>query len=106
MILSLTRRFAVAVFCVAALARPAAAESTMVMYCGVDENWCRAMTTEYQRQTGVRVQMIRMSAGEIYARLRAEKDNAQADIWWGGTGDPHLQAAEEGLTVDYQSPSL
>jgi hypothetical protein len=73
-------------------ARHASAEPTLIMYCGVDENWCRAMTTEYQKETGVRVQMTRMSAGEIYARLRAEKDNPQADLWWGGTGDPHLQA--------------
>ncbi|MCY4542399.1 MAG: ABC transporter substrate-binding protein, partial [Rhodobacteraceae bacterium] len=26
------------------------------------------------------------------------------DVWWGGTGDPHLQAAEEGLTEEYLSP--
>jgi iron(III) transport system substrate-binding protein len=25
---------------------------------------------------------------------------------WGGTGDPHLQAAEEGLTDEYKSPML
>jgi iron(III) transport system substrate-binding protein len=25
-------------------------------------------------------------------------------VWWGGTGDPHLQAAEEGLTEEYTSP--
>jgi iron(III) transport system substrate-binding protein len=87
-------------------ARHASAEATLIMYCGVDENWCRAMTTEYQKETGVRVQMTRMSAGEIYARLRAEKDNPQADLWWGGTGDPHLQAADEGLTEEYRSPSL
>ncbi len=84
----------------------AAAQGTMIMYCGVDENWCRAMTTEYQKETGVNVQMTRMSAGEIYARLRAEKDNPQADIWWGGTGDPHLQAADEGLTDIYKSDKL
>ena len=80
--------------CLLAGTRIAAAEATLIMYCGVDENWCRAMTTEYQKQTGVNVQMTRMSAGEIYARLRAEKENPQADIWWGGTGDPHLQAAD------------
>jgi iron(III) transport system substrate-binding protein len=89
-----------------ALTGIAAAQGTLIMYCGVDENWCRAMTTEYQKQTGVHVEMTRMSAGEIYARLRAEKENPQADIWWGGTGDPHLQAAEEGLTEEYKSPSL
>ena len=27
-------------------------------------------------------------------------------MWWGGTGDPHLQAAEEGLTLEYRSPRL
>jgi len=83
-----------------------AADRNLVMYCGVDEAWCRAMATTYQKETGVNVDMTRMSAGEIYARLRAEKDNPQADIWWGGTGDPHLQAAEEGLTEEYKSPVL
>ena len=27
-------------------------------------------------------------------------------MWFGGTGDPHLQAAEEGLTEAYKSPKL
>ena len=40
--------------------------------------------------------MTRQSAGELYARLRAEKDNPRGDIWYGGTGDPHLQAADGG----------
>lgn len=102
----LTRRLAFAVLCLTGFARAASAESSLIMYCGVDENWCRAMTTEYQKQSGVHVQMVRMSAGEIYARLRAEKENPQADIWWGGTGDPHLQAAEEKLTEEYHSPSV
>src|ERR1051326_5427250 len=104
--LLLLRRLALlALLTLCALARQSNA-ATVIMYCAVDENWCRAMTTEYQRQTGVNVQMVRMSSGEIYARLRAEKDNPQADIWWGGTGDPHLQAADEGLTEAYRSPSL
>jgi iron(III) transport system substrate-binding protein len=99
-------RAATACLMLLALTRLTAAQGTMIMYCGVDENWCRAMTTEYQKQTGVNVQMTRMSAGEIYARLRAEKENPQADIWWGGTGDPHLQAADEGLTEEYKSAQL
>ena len=82
------------------------AQRTLVVYCGVDEAWCRAMTNAYQKETGVHVDMTRMSAGEIYARLRAEKDNPHGDIWWGGTGDPHLQAADEGLTEPYESPLL
>ena len=42
--------------------------------------------------------MTRKSSGEIYAQVKAEAANPRGDIWWGGTGDPHLQAAEEGLT--------
>jgi len=84
----------------------AAAEDALVMYCSVDESWCRGMTNAFQKETGIRVDMTRMSAGETYARLRAEKENPRADIWWGGTGDPHLQAAEEGLTDAYDSPTL
>lgn len=82
----------------------ARAAGTLVMYCGVDEAWCRSMSTTYEKETGVKVDMIRMSAGETYARIRAEKDNPHGDIWWGGTGDPHLQAADDGLTEAYVSP--
>ena len=39
-------------------------------------------------------------------QLRAEAANPKGDIWWGGTGDPHLQAAEEGLTETYKSPKM
>ena len=59
----------------------ARAQGPLVMYCGVDEAWCRAMATTYQKETGVKVDMIRLSAGETYARIRAEKDNPHGDIW-------------------------
>jgi iron(III) transport system substrate-binding protein len=38
--------------------------------------------------------------------VKAEAANPRADVWWGGTGDPHLQAAEEGLTTEYKSPIM
>jgi iron(III) transport system substrate-binding protein len=50
--------------------------------------------------------MTRKSSGETYAQVKAEAANPKGDIWWGGTGDPHLQAAEEGLTEEYRSPML
>ncbi|MDQ2803811.1 MAG: ABC transporter substrate-binding protein [Pseudomonadota bacterium] len=84
----------------------AQAAGTVVVYCGVNEEWCRAAATAFEQQSGIHVDMTRQSAGELYARLRAEKDNPRGDVWYGGTGDPHLQAASEGLTEPYQSPSL
>jgi len=84
----------------------AAAQGNLVVYCAVQEEWCRPMVAAFERKTGVKVAMTRKSSGEIYAQVKAESANPRGDIWWGGTGDPHLQAAEEGLTVEYKSPML
>jgi iron(III) transport system substrate-binding protein len=85
-------------------AQPARADGNLVVYCTVQEEWCRLMVTAFERDTGIKVSMTRKSAGEYYAQIKAEAANPRGDIWWGGTGDPHLQAAEEGLTVEYESP--
>jgi iron(III) transport system substrate-binding protein len=84
----------------------ARAQGALVMYCTVQEEWCRATVTAFERETGIKVSMIRKSSGEIYAQVKAEAQNPRADIWWGGTGDPHMQAAQEGLTVEYKSPNM
>ena len=85
---------------------PASAQGELTVYCGVQEEWCRPMVAAFERATGVKVSMTRKSSGEIYAQLKAEAANPRADMWWGGTGDPHQQAAEEGLTEEYKSPML
>jgi iron(III) transport system substrate-binding protein len=84
----------------------AKAQGALVMYCAVQEEWCRSMVNGFERETGIKVSMTRKSSGEIYAQVKAEAQNPRADIWWGGTGDPHMQAAEEGLTVEYKSPNM
>src|SRR5258707_14700550 len=91
-----------------ALALPAAAhaEGNLVVYCAVQEEWCRAMVNAFERETGIKVAMTRKSSGEFYAQIQAESANPRGDIWWGGTGDPHMQAAEEGLTIEYSSANL
>ena len=89
------------------LAVPASASAEeLVLYCSVQEEWCRAMSEAFQRETGIDVLMTRRSSGETYAQLAAESEQPRGDVWWGGTGDPHLQAAQEGLTAEYQSPML
>lgn len=92
-------------FLLAALSTsPVQAEGSLVLYCTVQEEWCRAAVTAFERETGIKVSMTRKSSGEFYAQVKAEAANPRGDIWWGGTGDPHLQAAEEGLTLEYESP--
>ncbi len=80
------------------------AAGKLTYYCSAQEDWCQLMKRAFEEETGIRVAMTRKSSGETYAQVRAESKNPKGDIWWGGTGDPHLQAAEEGLTVEYVSP--
>ena len=84
----------------------ASAQGELVVYCNVQEEWCRPMVAAFEKATGIKVLMTRKSAGEFYAQIKAEAANPRGDIWWGGTGDPHMQAAEEGLTEVYKSPKL
>lgn len=84
----------------------AQAQGQLVVYCSVNEDWCRGAVTAFERDTGIKVAMTRKSSGETYAQVKAEAANPRGDIWWGGTGDPHLQAAEEGLTLEYESPNM
>jgi len=88
------------------VAGEARAQGELTVYCTVQEEWCRPMQTAFERATGIKVSMTRKSSGELYAQIKAEAANPRGDIWWGGTGDPHLQAAEEGLTEAYRSPKM
>ena len=76
----------------------------LTLYCSAQEDWCQLMARSFEDATGIDVDMTRKSSGETFAQIRAESSNPKGDVWWGGTGDPHLQAAEEGLTMEYMSP--
>lgn len=82
------------------------AQGNLTVYCSVQEEWCRPMVQGFERATGIRVAMTRRSSGETLTQIRAEAANPRGDVWWGGTGDPHMQAAQENLTAEYRSPNL
>jgi iron(III) transport system substrate-binding protein len=76
----------------------------LTLYCSPQIEWCKLMVEAFEKKTGIKVAMTRKSSGETFAQIKAEARNPRGDVWWGGTGDPHLQAAEEGLTQKYKSP--
>jgi iron(III) transport system substrate-binding protein len=90
----------------AALATAAAAQDkgSLNLLCSVELEWCGAMSTAFEKETGIKVSMVRKSTGEALAQLIAERANPKTDLWFGGTGDPHLQAAEQELTLAHASP--
>lgn len=90
----------------AAAASAAQAQGQINVICSVQAEWCNMMATVYARTTGTKVNMTAKGSGEALAQLNAERANPKTDVWFGGTGDPHLQAAEQGLTLEYKSPQL
>jgi iron(III) transport system substrate-binding protein len=82
------------------------ATAQLVVYCSVLADWCQAMAVAFEKQSGVRVTLSQKGSGETFAQIRAEAANPRGDVWWGGTGDPHLQAAELGFSETYRSPKL
>jgi len=90
------------------LTAPAAvlAQGSLNVYCSVQAEWCQAIATEFQRHSGVKVAVTQKGSGETLAQITAEAANPKGDVWFGGTGDPHLQAAEQNLTAPYKSPGL
>ena len=86
---------------------PALAQSEqLTAICSTDQGWCELAAKEFQAQTGIKVQQVRKATGEAFAQLRAEAANPKTDLWWGGTGDPFLQAAEIGLLDPYRPAYL
>jgi iron(III) transport system substrate-binding protein len=85
---------------------PAQAQSQLNVICSVQAEWCNLAAVEFEKETGIRVSMTLKGSGESMAQIAAEKANPKLDVWFGGTGDPHLQAAEQGLTEEYKSPQL
>ena len=99
-VLSATALAAITSVCISAQAQ------TVNVICSVQADWCNLISTVYAKTTGVKVNMALKGSGEALAQLIAEKDNPKTDVYFGGTGDPHLQAAEQGLTIEYKSPTL
>jgi iron(III) transport system substrate-binding protein len=101
------KALSIPLFAAAALgAHEARAAGELNLICSADVVMCEQMQGDFEKSHDIKVNMVRLSSGETYAKVRAEARNPKTDIWWGGTGDPHMQAASENLTLEYTSPAL
>lgn len=72
-------------------------------YTTVEEPLAKELFDTFEKETGIRVEWVRLSGGEAVARIEAEKANPQASIWVGGVGTQHIEAKLKGLTAPYRS---
>lgn len=86
----------------AAPAAPVAAGSVSA-YTTLEEPLAAALFDLFEKETGIKVNFVRLSGGEAVARLEAESANPQVSIWVGGVGLDHITAKSKGLTTPYVS---
>ncbi|MDO4787046.1 MAG: ABC transporter substrate-binding protein [Fretibacterium sp.] len=73
--------------------------SIFIAYTGI-----KPILEAFTRDTGIAVNHLEMSSGEVLTRIRAAKGKAQADAWFGGGLDSYVSAAAEGFLEPYVSP--
>jgi iron(III) transport system substrate-binding protein len=100
------RRLLLAAGLTFAVSAPAAAQGQLNMLCAPAADWCEAIAAGFTRDTGIRVNMTRKSAGEILAQVTAESQNPRTDVWFGGSAETHITAAQRNLLQTYTSPNM
>lgn len=92
-------------FSVLAIFTSCSQKETLKIYSIIHEEETQALTDLFTKKTGIPVEFIRASTGELVNRVIAEKDNPQADILLGGATSYHIQANEAGALEKYVSPN-
>lgn len=88
------------------LTMTAHAKGRLVIYCSGTNALCEEEAKAFGQKYDVKTSLIRNGSGSTLAKIEAEKKNPQADVWYGGTLDPHSQAGEMDLLTSYESPVL
>ena len=52
------------------LARPAAAQGSIKVYCSVQLEWCQTIANEFARQSGIKVVITNKGSGEVFAQIK------------------------------------
>lgn len=71
-------------------------EDKVVIYSTHDDSLLELVATEFEKETGVKVEFINLK-GELAERVRAEKNNPQADVMYGGASSLFMDLKSEGI---------
>jgi iron(III) transport system substrate-binding protein len=91
-----------ALLLLAAASGTARAQGQLLVYSILQEQDAEVITRVFREQTGIDVQTIRGSGGEIVARVIAEGGAPRADIVLGGASNLHIAMANEGVLEAYR----
>jgi len=98
--------FVLIIISVFALNIAAVAADKVVIYASVDEGNAKKILDAFSAQTGITAEFVHLSSGPAMARITAEANNPQADVWLGAPSENHVVLKEEGLTIPYISAAM
>ena len=56
---------------------------------------------EFTKKTGIKVEFLDISSGEVLSKLNAQNGKIGADVWFGGGADSFIVAGEKGYLENY-----
>lgn len=78
-------------------------DDTLVLYSPHGRDLLSLFETTYEAENpGVDVRWLDMGSQEVYDRVRSEKANPQADVWFGGPATIFARGVEDGLLEPYR----
>lgn len=75
---------------------------TINIYTIWPEKYSTPVFEAFTKETGIKVNFIRLSSGEALARIIAEKNNPQVDVLFGGPADTFAAGVKEGVFEPYK----
>lgn len=73
------------------------------VYASMPEKYATQVLQEFTKDTGIKANLLRLSAGEVLTRLKLEAKNPQVDVLLGGPADYLEKAKTLGLLVPYKA---
>ena len=77
-------------------------EKKVVVYSSVDEANAKKLLDAFTADTGVKAAFVFLSSGPAIARIKAEVNNPQADLWLGAPSENHIIIKDEKLSIPYK----
>ncbi|NLD58045.1 MAG: extracellular solute-binding protein [Clostridiales bacterium] len=78
-----------------ALAEAAPEETgTLTIYYSHSTEWADPLIQQFEEATGIKCELVQGGTSDLFAKVKAEAENPQADIIWGGVADTYVANSE------------
>ncbi len=94
------KRFVIALVCLTLAFAAGAAPTRVVVYTSLEDPILNVLVPRFEKETGMKVEYVKMGSGDIINRAKAEAGNPQADVVW-SVGGEQLEA-NSALLVPYK----